>query len=216
MFRHVIFDLDGTLMDTILDISHAINIAMEKTGFPYRYDRDSTRYLIGDGADALIHRSLQKDDDLRNLSLLKPIYMKEYHDHQLDSTKPFTGVKETLLELREAGVRLSVVTNKPDSLTQVLLPLHFGEDLFDFIRGIREGDPVKPDPISVNMALDQVGVPKEECLYVGDSHVDVLTGHNAFLPVAFCLWGYEVDPESTTEKAEFVLKVPADLKKVVL
>lgn len=212
MVHHIIFDLDGTLLDTIDDICFAINKALRHCGYDYQYDREGTKALVGDGADMLLHRALrEKGDDLQAFSELKPIYMEYYRIHQVERAHPFEGLKEALVSLKEKGVRLSCVTNKPDALAHTILDMHFGENFFDFILGAKEGLPVKPDPISTFACIEAVGVGKEECLYVGDSHVDIATGHNAGLPVALCLWGYEVDYERIKGDAEYVLSSPNDL-----
>ena len=215
-YRHLIFDLDGTLLDTIDDICFAVNKALETCGYPYRYDRRGTYALVGDGADALLHRILrEKGDDVAAFNEIKPIYMALYREHQVEHAHPFDGLKEVLIELKERGIRLSCVTNKPEALAHTILNLHYGEGFFDAIVGASDAYPVKPDPTSTLATIEAVGVPKEECVYVGDSHVDIATGHNAGLPVALCLWGYEVDYGLIRGKAEYELFESKDILKLI-
>lgn len=216
MVKYLIFDLDGTILDTIDDICFAINTALEEAGLPWRYDRQSTKTLIGDGADALIHRALRDKDDTEHFATLKPIYMALYKKHQTERAKPFPGLNEALKEIKDHGVRLAVVTNKPDALAQVIVPMHFGEGFFERIYGIKEGDPVKPDPYFVHKYMKEAGACNEECLYVGDSHVDVATGHNAGLKVVLCGWGYEVDYAAIKDTAESFVTSPEEFKRLVL
>lgn len=211
-YRHLIFDLDGTLIDTIEDIRFAINLALKLCGYDYSFDREGTKALIGDGADALLHRALkEKGDDLHAFSTLKPVYMQLYREHNLDIAAPFEGLKEVLLKLKQESVYISCVTNKPEPLAFAALHSRYGEDFFDCIIGASDAFPVKPHPASTHECIRRVGVPVNECLYVGDSHVDIATGHNAGLPVALCTWGYEVDYARFRSEAEFVLNAPSDL-----
>ena len=212
MYRHLIFDLDGTLIDTIEDIAFAINLALEKCGYPQRYDRQSTKALIGDGAEMLVRRALkEKGQDLQAFSELLPIYMELYRQHNLDKAPPFPDLKEALSTLKKKGIKISCVTNKPHPLAVEVLRTRYGEGFFDCVIGASKDYPVKPNPASTLDCIAQVGVPQEECLYIGDSHVDIDTGHNAGLPVALCLWGYEVDYEKILSRADLLLREPKDL-----
>lgn len=212
MIRHLIFDLDGTLLDTITDITYAMNKALEETGFPYRYDREGTKALIGDGADECIRRALrEKGSDLQCFNRLKPAYMRLYRDHQTEHAKPFPSLKETLVELKKRGFDFCCVTNKPDALASVVLNLNYGEGFFACIIGQSDAYPRKPDPAAVFACMERCGFRKEECVYIGDSHVDIQTGHNAGLPVVLCTWGYETDYASCRGEAEMVIACHEEL-----
>lgn len=215
MYNYLIFDLDGTILDTIDDITFAINSALEQKGYPWRYDREGTKTLVGDGADALLHRALRNHDNPEEFQLLKPVYMALYKEHQTERAKPFLGLNAVLTELKNQGIRMAVVTNKPDALAQVIVPMHFGEGFFERIYGINEGDPVKPNPAFVFKYLNEVGAKPEECLFIGDSHVDIATGHNAGMKVLLCGWGYEVDYEAVKNDADFFAETPEELKRVI-
>ena len=212
MIRNLIFDLDGTVLDTITDITIAMNLALEETGYPYRYDREGTKALIGDGADECIRRALkEKGSDLREFNRLKPAYMRLYREHQTEHAVPFPGLKETLIELKKKGFRFSCVTNKPDALAKVVLELNYGEGFFDCIIGQSDAYPRKPDPATVYACMERCDYEKDESAYVGDSHVDIATGHNAGLPVVLCKWGYETDYASCEGDADCVVAKPRDL-----
>ena len=211
MFKHLIFDLDGTLLDTIEDICFAINTALAQCGYTHQYDRETTKALVGDGAVALLHRALRDQDNPENFAELQPIYMELYRRHQTERAKPYEGLKQTLLKLKEKGVKLYCVTNKPNLLAHTILDMHFGPNFFEEIIGADERFPVKPNPTSTLFCMKEHGADPKETLYVGDSHVDIATGHNAGLPVALCLWGYEVDYEPIKKDAEYLLSHPEDL-----
>lgn len=216
MYKHLIFDLDGTLIDTIEDIRFSINTALAECGYDYSFDREGTKALIGDGADALLHRALkEKGEDLRAFSTLKPVYLELYRKHNLDIAAPFPGLKETLAELKGKGIDFCCVTNKPDPLAHAVLELRYGKDFFSCIIGASDEYPVKPHPASTLACIEKMGYKKEECLYVGDSHVDIATGHNAGLKVALCLWGYEVNYASIKEDADYLLSEPSDLRNIL-
>ena len=211
-YKHLIFDLDGTLLDTIEDICFAINKALAEKGYPWSYDRESCKALVGDGADALLHRALREyGQDMDRFNDLKALYMVYYKKHQTERAKPFEGMKETLDALKAKGMTFSCVTNKPDNLAHIILDMHFGAGYFEFIYGANGGTPVKPDPKVTVSVIEDLGLEKQDCLYVGDSHVDIDTGHNAGLGVALCLWGYEVDYGPLLDRAEYYLHAPSDL-----
>ena len=216
MYRFLIFDLDGTILDTIDDICFAINSALEQIGLPWRYDRESTKTLVGDGAVALIHRALRHLDDEEHFNQLKPVYMDLYRKHQTERARPFPGLNAVLEKIKCAGARYAVVTNKPDALAQVIVPMHFGEGFFEKIYGICEGDPVKPDPCFVHKYMKEAGAKPEECLYVGDSHVDIATAKNAGLECALCGWGYEVDYSLIEKDADYYVKTPEEFERLIL
>lgn len=211
-YEHLIFDLDGTLLDTIDDICFAINKALRQCGYDYQYDREGTKALVGDGADALLHRALrEKSGDLQAFNALKPVYMELYRIHQIERAHPFEGLKETLEILKKKGAKMYCVTNKPNLLAHTILNLHFGEGFFEDIIGADERFKVKPDPESTLYCMKTHNVDPSKTIYVGDSHVDIATGHNAGLPVALCLWGYEVDYEPIKGDADILLSDPRDL-----
>lgn len=211
-FSSFVFDLDGTLLNTILDISLAINEALRVCGYSYSYSPDETKRLIGDGPDKCVERALAfHNEDLQGFSALKKAYMPLYKKMQNDHTAPFKGLKEVLTKMKQNGAKLYVVTNKPDALSQVVCAAHYGPDFFAGIIGQREGFPVKPNPASLLALMEEKGIPKEGTIYVGDSSVDLDTAANAGLPCALCLWGYGIYDETTTKRATYLLEKPEDL-----
>ena len=212
MYQALIFDLDGTLLDTIRDITEAINQALSDCGYTYRYDKEGTKSLIGDGVDMLIARALkEKKGDGDAFSRFKSVYMPYYLAYQNTHTSPFDGILEALKELKDRGVDLYIVSNKPDHLVKDLIPKHFGDGLFKEFFGQAEGEPVKPDPHLVNRIIKKYGYSKDEVLYVGDSLPDVLTAENAKVDCALCTWGYGKYDDPRCQNAKYRLSAPKEL-----
>lgn len=216
MVKNVIFDLDGTLLDTIGDIKDAINDALKAADFSYRYDKDECRFLIGDGADNLVHRALKELDNPTNFEKLKKEYMPRYKEYQNRHTKPFDGVLESLKYLKNHGISLFVCTNKPDAYAQIIISKFFDASLFSAIRGLQEGEEPKPNPAIVNYFVDSFHLDRKETLFVGDSITDLHTAKNSDLPLALCLWGYGFYDEALLKEAKMVLVKPLDLEKIIL
>ncbi len=214
MIQALFFDLDGTILDTIHDIQRAINQALKDCGYPHSFDHEGTKRLIGNGADMLIKRALkEKGGDVDAFLELKKAYMPYYKLWQNDHTAPFAGLKEVLTKLKEAGVLLFVVTNKPAHLAPIVVQEHFG-DLFLEILGQRDDIPLKPDPYYVNYLVKKYHLDKEKTLFVGDSLPDVETGHNAGVKTVLCKWGYGLYEEALLKKSDYVIEKPMELYEI--
>ncbi len=209
--RNVIFDLDGTLLNTLVDIKDAINDALKCCHVPLSYSFEEAKSLIGDGADTLVHRSLRDLDSPDLFNAVKNAYMPLYRLYQNRHTLPFDGIPSMLHSLHGMGLKLFVASNKPDSLAKAIVSSKLDSCLFNEVFGHREGEPVKPNPILVQQIFFTDQISPKETLYCGDSHVDVETAHNAGIPVALCLWGYGKYDSCLLDKAEFLLKQPSDL-----
>ncbi len=216
MKTSLIFDLDGTLLDTLTDIRAALNEALAQSGFPWRFSQKECRSLIGNGADALIHRALKESDAPDAFARLKAAYLPLYAAYQERHTKPFNGLKPTLSYLKARGASLYVCTNKPDELARRIAEAKFGEGFFIEVRGLREGDKPKPDPSLAEDLIARHGLRKEDCLFIGDSLPDLLTAQNARLPFCLCEWGYGSYKPDFLRECDFVIKKPRELAKVVL
>ena len=209
---HLIFDLDGTLLDTISDIALAISSALMDCGFNRSYDKVTARPLLGDGADALLHRALSGlSDSQEDFDRLKKAYFPYYKAYQGISSDPFDGMVDTLEELASSGVDFSIVSNKPDHLAKIIIKEKLPTIQFLFVLGHKEGDPVKPNPYLIDSVLKETHWNKDECFFVGDSHVDIETARNAGMKVALCTWGYDEYNEQLLARADRVLEKPADL-----
>lgn len=189
-YTSVMFDLDGTLLDTIDDIQNAINITMREYGFP-EHSRDEVRSFINDGAFMLIKRAIpesEREDENAKKILLR--YLEIYDEHVNEKTHPYEGCKELVARLKKEGFRLAVVSNKPDRHVRLLSEFFFGKDTFEYVSGSGLGMPSKPDRECVDRAVRQMKIDIRDMLYVGDSHVDSETAHNAGVPCAGVTWGF--------------------------
>ena len=199
MIKGIIFDLDGTLCDTLDDIRTGVNNTLERLGYKTR-SRDEIHKFINNGARELVRRSLPKDvqgiDFIVDSALSD--YNMEYAKCYCNSTYPFDGIEELLVELKEKGYKLSVLSNKQDAFVKDIITRIFGDDLFTVVMG-QSSLPPKPDPSSTFYVAKMMGVRPEQCIYIGDSDVDVETSYRAGRSFMGVGWGYR--DEDTLKKA---------------
>lgn len=190
MKKLVIFDLDGTLLDTIADLAAAANHALQKAGFPV-YDTETIRTFVGNGISKLLERALPEGArTAENVERLRTDFVPYYDAHKAEQSKPYPGVAALLLRLQERGMMLAVASNKYQAATEKLVAHYFPAIRFVKVMGQREGVPVKPDPTIVFDIMEAAGVGKEDVLYVGDSGVDMQTAHNAGVDAVAVSWGF--------------------------
>lgn len=203
----VIFDLDGTLVDTLDDLKNAVNHALASKGYPER-SRDEIRSFLGDGMALLVRRAAGKDLGEEEFNELFSRFSSYYQAHICDCSRPYPGVPELLRELRKLGVRTAVVTNKRDPAAKKLCRDLF-PGLLDAVVGEVEGVPRKPDPAPVARALSLLG--GGSSVYLGDSEVDVVTARNAGLDLVAVTWGFRKRETLIACGAERLIDRPADL-----
>lgn len=190
MKKLVIFDLDGTLLDTIADLAAAANHALQKAGFPV-YDTETIRTFVGNGISKLLERALPEGArTAENVERLRTDFVPYYDAHNAEQSKPYPGVAALLLRLQERGMMLAVASNKYQAATEKLVAHYFPAIRFVKVMGQREGVPVKPDPTIVFDIMEAAGVGKEDVLYVGDSGVDMQTARNAGVDAVAVSWGF--------------------------
>lgn len=211
MKKDYIFDLDGTLADTLPDIRDAVNESLLAIGREGSCSLEDVRKMIGRGARNLGRLALGGSPGEEELSSFMREYMPRYRDYQGRTTKPFPGVTEALLSLRERGARLFVCTNKPHELAVSVLKKIFPGGLFDDVQGHVEGRPPKPDPWLLDALFKRNGIKKEEALFVGDSLPDKETADNYGLPLVLCLWGYGNYDSSLLMGASKIIRSPVGL-----
>lgn len=211
----VLFDLDGTVLDTVNDITDAINVTMSEFGFPH-HTRSEVRSYLNDGARMLIKRAVP--EDIRNDSaLVEKIlsrYMENYTAVCPGNSVIYDGIPELLSELCALGVSLGIVTNKPDVQTQIMIPHYFG-NVFSFIEGNSEKAPPKPDGIRVETALSFLGKQKSETVFVGDSHVDVMTAKNSGVASIGVTWGFSGEKSFEKCRPDTLAHTAADILETV-
>ena len=187
-FDTVLFDLDGTLLDTLEDICGAANHTLRELGYPERTLAEMRRF-VGNGAEMQMRRALGADADEETVAKALALYKPYYAAHCQIKTKPYAGVLELMAALKAEGFRLAVVSNKPDEAVRPLVAEHFGA-LADIAMGETAQRRRKPAPDMVWAALEELGAPREGALYVGDSEVDVEMARRAGLPLAAVAWGF--------------------------
>lgn len=212
MWKAVLFDLDGTLNDTLTDISTAMNHALRAHGLP-EFAVDAYRYLVGDGAKKLAERAVRDRQDLREA--VQRTYQAYYETHALVTTRPYDGIPELLAALRALGLRLCVLSNKPDADTRNVIAHFFPQVDFAVVRGQVEGVPVKPDPAGALAVAAQMGIKPDDFLYLGDTSVDMTCARNAGMHPIGVLWGFREAQELLDSGAEHLIAAPMDLLKYV-
>lgn len=184
----VVFDMDGTILDTLEDLAASTNAALAAFGMPGR-TVDEVRRFVGNGIRRLIAQAVPAGTDAETQDAVFQAFCEHYAAHDRVSTAPYPGIPELLAALKRKGVRLAVVSNKGDFAVQDLAQ-HFFAGFFDFAVGEREGVRRKPAPDGVLASLEALGVPADRAVYVGDSEVDLATARAAGLPCISCTWGF--------------------------
>jgi len=207
--RAVIFDLDGTLADTLVDIAGAANHALAELGVP-THPVPRFRYLAGQGLEWLMTEALgpaRRDLVPRGMELFRAYYALHSEDH----TAPYAGVPELLDELTRRRVPLAVLSNKPHPATQAVVAKLFARWRFDAVIGHREGHPLKPDPASAIEIANSLNIPPAEWLYIGDTRVDMLTATGAGMFPVGVLWGFREEPELRESGAKAIIRHPSEI-----
>lgn len=214
MRKAVVFDLDGTLSDSLDSITISANKAIGAFGFA-PYDRERYRYFVGDGADELLRRCLLHDGDekLEYFERVKEEYKKVFAQYCMYHVKPYDGIRELLQELRGRGVKLAVLSNKPHPRTLDVISALFGEDTFDCVVGQKPEMERKPSPAGVFAIAKELSVRPEEMLYVGDTSTDMKTGKGAGAFTVGVLWGFRDRKELEENRADAIISHPSELIK---
>lgn len=212
----VIFDLDGTLLDTIEDLAVSINYVLEKSGYP-THSVEEYKYFVGNGVIKLIERALPEEFCTTELiARFQADYISHYAEHGRDNTAPYHGIPELLDELKGRGVTLAVASNKHHPATVELIEHYFGTETFAVIYGKRDLVEPKPDPTIVLDIMRQCGVTPAEVLYVGDSSTDMQTARNASVRAVGVTWGFRTQRELEEHGATYIIDSPMELLRVCL
>ena len=217
MIKLVIFDLDGTLIDTMKDIANACNHALKACGCPERR-LEEYNLLVGRGIDNLFRGALPTDKVTEEMvTKMRSIFVPYYNEHKCDFTMPYEGIISMLEKLSEAGIRFAVASNKYQEGTEQLVEKFFGRFGFVRILGQREGWPIKPDPAIVHEAMKGVeGIKLEEVLYCGDSDVDMQTGINAGVKTIGVTWGFRTRQELEAYSPHALVDTPEQVCETIL
>ena len=205
----IIFDLDGTLLNTIDDLGYACNYALEKTGYP-TFPIEEYPAKVGNGINNLIRRALPETERTEeNVLRAKEYFVPYYNEHNCDYTRPYEGINEVLTTLKTQGHQLAVASNKYQAATEKIVN-HFFPGLFDVIFGEREGVERKPNPQIVLDILSTLNS-KHSILYIGDSLVDYETAKNADVPFIACSWGFVAREKLMEAGIEHIIDRPEDI-----
>lgn len=210
--KAAIFDLDGTLTNTLTDIAAAMNRALRLHGLP-EFPVDAYRYLVGDGAKTLALRAVRDRAELAES--VRQEYQTYYQDHTLDATRPYDGVPELLHELSARGISVCVLSNKPHADTCGVVRHFFPDVPFASVRGQVEDVPLKPDPTGALLIAREIGVEPGEIVYLGDTDVDMRTAVRAGMHPVGVTWGFRDAAELMAAGAEKLIGKPQELLKYV-
>ena len=206
----VIFDLDGTLLDTLEDLADSMNRALEGMGHP-PHPVDAYRVFVGDGVEMLARRALPEASRDRETVARTARSMKEIFGAAWNvKTRPYDGIPELLDTLEERGLKVAVLSNKPHDLTRIAVGAYFDLDRFAAVYGARDGVPRKPDPTAAIALAAELGVAPAECLYFGDTNTDMQTAVGAGMHAVGVTWGFREEPELRAAGAMTILHHPQE------
>lgn len=214
MIKLCIFDMDGTVVNTINTISYFANNALKKYGFT---DIPTEKYkvLVGNGAKVLVERMLEEIGAPKEwFDKVFEYYNSTYDNDFMYLTEPYAGIIDMLKKLKAAGIKTAILSNKPDITAKKVSDKLFGTELIDMCYGAREGKALKPDPESVLEIIDLFGVEKDECLYIGDTGTDILTAKNAGLYSVGVLWGFRDKTELENAGADVIISEPDKIAEI--
>ena len=212
MIKAVVFDLDGTLTNTIGDIARSMNYALRQNGLPEHEESAYVR-MIGGGVHKLVDRAIGSRSDMHDA--VYQTYQPYYSQHAMDTTCPYDGVPEMLAALTERGLQLAVFSNKPHPDTQKVVAHCLADAKFDVVRGAMPDVPVKPDPAGAFAVAEALGVKPEEFLYLGDMSVDIVCAKNAGMHSVGVTWGFGTAESLHEAGAEYVIDHPAELLNIL-
>lgn len=211
-----IFDLDGTLLNSLYDLADAMNYALQKNHLQ-THEREKYKKMVGSGISVLADRAMVVPAG--TVPALKEKVLADYHqyyqEHCMDLTRPYDGIEELLSKLSEFKIQYAVLSNKPDVFTKKMVRTLLPKNHFAAIWGKKEEFPRKPDPTAVLTMIKELKFDTKDCLYIGDSDIDMQTAHNAHLRSCGVSWGFRSIEELTSAGADYIIKSPEDILKLL-
>ncbi len=215
--KSVIFDLDGTLVDTAEDLGDSVSAALTELGLPTHTTEEYISF-VGNGTLMLVKRSLPENlrDDEELLDRAHELFCNHYAAHYLDKSKVYDGIPEVVRALKEAGLKLYVMTNKPQQFAAAIVEQCFPSGTFELVGGTGQGFPRKPDPSYENHIIELSGVDKSEVIHIGDSSTDVETAHNAGIKCIACTWGFRSRESLIAAGGDYIIDKPEEIMEIIV
>ncbi len=211
MKKLLIFDLDGTLLNTIADLAHSTNYALEKNGFPTHH-LEEYNYFVGNGINKLFERALPEGEKTEeNIAKIRQDFLAQYDVHNADASRPYEGIPELLQALQDKGIQLAVASNKYQAATTKLVGYFFPNIRFTAVLGQREGIKTKPDPGIVSEIREKAHVEAADTLYIGDSNVDMQTAINSVVDACGVTWGFRPASELESYHPKYIAQKASDI-----
>ena len=214
-YKGIIFDLDGTLLDTIEDLRDSVNDVMKIYGWK-EHDTKACKQMVGNGFRKLIKRALPEDKQKNELFIDEAVnqFSKAYQKRYLNKTIPYEGILKLLESLEEKGIKIAVVTNKPHKSAVKMVETLFGKDYFDLITGSKDDTPRKPNPATTKQTLQKLGCKAGEAIFFGDSDVDIETAKNADIEAIACSWGFRSFESLLAKSPSAIIDEPKYISKL--
>ncbi len=214
MIKAVLFDLDGTLANSLKDLACSFNYALNQYGFP-SHETEEFKFFVGDGIPKAIERALPEGHrDAQTVEKCRVKFFEHYRIHFADYTVPYDGIIELIMSLKTKGFRIAVVSNKAQSMADIVVGKLYPQ-LFDVVIGKREDTPAKPDPALIFLALSELGYSAEECLFVGDSGMDMSAAVRAGAVPVGVLWGFRPLSELARCGSKYIVKHPSEILNIL-
>lgn len=215
MYKAIIFDLDGTLIDSLEDIADAMNNGLVKMGYA-PHSVEAYKKMVGNGAMKLCERALENYTDYNEKTeTLCSLFSEYYSEHCTDKSLPYEGIPYLISELKNNHIKLAVASNKPDGFTKSIINQMFPEDSFSIVLGKRQNREAKPAPDIILDILNELELSKEDVILAGDSDVDIMTAANAGIKSIGCTWGFRTEEELTAAGADFIVNSPEEILEFI-
>lgn len=215
MKKLAIFDLDGTLLNTISDLANSTNYALNQLGFP-THEIEKYNFMVGNGVNKLFERALPEGHKTEDEVLrVRNIFLPYYDKHNADQSRPYSGIEKLLEFLQSKGIMIAVASNKYQSATQKLVAQYFPKINFIAVFGQREGIRVKPDPTIIYDILEIAKTDKQDVLYIGDSGVDMQTAKNAGVDACGVTWGFRPKEELASFSPKYIVDAPEAIRSII-
>lgn len=214
-YKAIVFDLDGTLLDSLDDLADSMNAVLSELGAP-THSPDKYCYFVGNGVEKLVRRALPEDASEETFEKAVAAMRSEYHKRWDNKTRPYDGIPQLLDELTRRGVEMAILSNKPHDFTVKVVEKLLADWKFKFVWGVSDTVPAKPDPKGINRLVEELAIPANELLYMGDTNTDMETANAAGIYSLGALWGFRSADELTAAGASRLLHTPTEALELLM